>query len=124
MFIAVLLIHIIAAVSVGPVLLLPFLVGTPAMCIVLRFLRFGAAGTLVTGIALWALLHLGHPAWLVISAALYVALCVVIAAVIEPAAEREGERPELRVRLLGGSLASCALMLAIIVLMTLRPGEA
>lgn len=124
MFTVIFLLHIIAAVSVGPILSLPFLVRTPAMLVVLRFLRVGAIGTLVTGITLWALLHLGHPAWLLLSAALYVGLCVVIAAVLEPAAAREDERPDSPARLLGGSLASCALTLAIIVLMVLKPGEA
>lgn len=123
MFSIVLLVHIIAAVSVGPILMLPFLVKTPAMLAVLRFLRFGAAGILVTGITLWVVLHLGHPAWLVTSAILYVALCVLIGAVLEPAAERAGGGTNVRARLLAGSIASCVLTLVIIALMVLRPGE-
>lgn len=123
-FTIVFLLHVIAAISVGPILLLPFLVRTPAVLVAVKFLRFGAVGTLLTGIILWILLRAPHPAWLVLSAALYVALCVVIAAVVEPAAQRVAEKPEIRFRLLSASIASSALTLCIVALMVLRPGEA
>lgn len=123
MFSIVLLVHIISAVSVGPILALPFLVKTPAFLTLLKFLRAGAIGLLVTGITMWVLLHLGHPAWLVISAILFVLLCALIP-VLEGTAERADGGEKMRSRLLGGSIASCVLTLAIIVLMVLRPGEA
>jgi hypothetical protein len=121
MFLIYFLLHVMAAVSVGPILVLPFLTRSPALMTVLTFLRFSAAAVLLTGIALWLSLGAIHPAWLVTAFALFVVLAVVIAFVIDPAAERIASDSKLHARVLGASIASVVLTLAIITLMVLKP---
>jgi hypothetical protein len=119
-----LLFHILSAILIGPILALPLLTRTPVVVVILKFLRIGAIGLLVTGAWLWASLQLGHPAWLIVAVTAYVVLCIVIGAVLEPAAVRMETQPDFHARLLVWSWVSCALTLSIIVLMVLRPGEA
>ena len=116
--------HVLAAIGVGPIFTLPLLANAPAaLRAVLVLLRFGAGLTLLTGIWLWVDMSLGHPAWLILSVALYAAVIALIAVGLAPAEHASSVDPRLRrrVRLVG--VASSVLTLCIAGLMVLRPGE-
>jgi hypothetical protein len=118
----VLLCHVLAAIAVGPIFTLPLLADAPAaMRTVLILLRFSAGLTLVSGIALWVDLIPGHPSWLYASLALFLLIVIVIALVIEPAANAVLEKPELRRRIRWGGIAASGLTLSLGALMVLRP---
>lgn len=121
MFVVYYLLHVLAAVSVGPTLILPFLARSPAMLTVLTFLRFSAIAILLTGIALWLSLGAIRPMWLIASFVLFVALGALIAFFIEPAAHRIASEPRAYARVLAGSITCSALTLIIVSLMVLRP---
>jgi hypothetical protein len=115
--------HVLAAIGVGPIFTLPLLANAPAaLRAVLVLLRFGAGLTLLTGIWLWVDMSLGHPAWLILSVALYAAVIALIAVGLAPAEHASSVDPRLRrrVRLVG--VASSLLTLCIAGLMVLRPG--
>ena len=115
------LLHVLAAVSVGPTLMLPFLVRSPALLTVLTFLRYSAIAILLTGIALWLSLGAIRPMWLIVAFVLFVALGALIAFFIEPAAHRIASDPKAHSRVLAGSITCSALLLIIVTLMVLRP---
>jgi hypothetical protein len=121
MFVALYLLHVLAAVSVGPTLMMPFLARSPAMLTVLTFLRFSAIAILLTGIALWLALGAIHPMWLIVSFALFVVLAALFAFFVHPAADRVASDPRAYGRVLGGSIACSILTLVIVSLMVLRP---
>jgi hypothetical protein len=123
-FATVLLCHVLGAIGVGPIFTLPFLAKTPtALHAVLVLLRFGAGATLVSGILLWVVLKPGHPFWIYLSSALFLAVIALIAFVLAPAVDRVSDEPEMRGRVRWAGIASSALVLCIAALMVLRPGE-
>jgi hypothetical protein len=120
----ILLCHVLAAIGIGPIFILPFLTKTPAaLHAVLVFLRFGAGASLLSGILLWIALKPAHPLWLYLSSALFAAVLAAIAVVVSPAASRIADEPLMRGRVRWGGLAASALTLGIAALMVLRPGE-
>ena len=124
LFATVLVCHVLGAIGVGPIFTLPFLANTPAaLHAVLVLLRAGAGATLLSGILLWIVLKPGHPLWLYLSSALFVALIVLIGFVIAPAVNRLSDEPEMRGRVRWAGIASSALVLCVAALMVLRPGE-
>jgi hypothetical protein len=124
-FAAVLACHVLAAIGVGPIFTLPFLANTPtALHAVLVLLRFGAGTTLLSGILLWVVLKPGHPLWLYLSAALFLAVIASIGFVLAPAADAVSEKPELRSRIRWAGIAASAFTLGIAILMVLRPSWA
>lgn len=121
-FAIVLACHVLAALGVGPILTLPFLVNTPrALQVVLVLLRLGAGATLLSGILLWVVLKPVHPLWLYLSSALFLAVIASIAFVLSPAAKRISGEPEMRGRVRSVGIASSAVTLGIAALMVLRP---
>ena len=122
LFTIVLVCHVLGAIGVGPIFTLPFLAGTPAaLQTVLVVLRFGAGTALLSGIVLWIVLKPGHPDWLYLSSALFVAVIALIGVVLAPAAEAAAEMPVLRGRIRSAGIAASALTLGIAILMVLRP---
>ena len=124
LFATVLLCHVLGAIGVGPIFTLPLLAKIPtALHAVLVLLRFGAGATLVSGILLWVVLKPGHPLWLDLSSALFLAVIALIGFVLEPAINRSADEPEIWGRVRWAGIASSALVLCIAALMVLRPGE-
>ena len=114
--------HVLAAIGVGPIFTLPLLADSPAaLRAVLILLRFGAGLTLITGIWLWVAIAPGHPAWLLLSVALYAVVIALIAVGLAPGAHASSTdaRSVRRVRIVG--IASSFLTLCIAALMVLRP---
>jgi hypothetical protein len=113
---------VLGAIGVGPIFTLPVLAIAPtALHAVLVVLCFGAAATLLSGILLWVVLKPVHPLWLSLSSALFLAVIVSIAFVLEPAANVVAEKPELRSRIRLTGIAASALTLGIGALIVLRP---
>jgi hypothetical protein len=118
----VLLCHVLAAIAVGPIFALPLLANAPAaLHAVLILLRFAAGLTLVSGIALWAVLKPVAPSWLYVSLALFLLIVAAITLVIEPAANAVSVNPALRRRIRWAGIAASGFTLSIAALMVSRP---
>lgn len=115
--------HVVAALAVGPIFALPFLVDMPAaLRAVLIVLRVGAVGALVTGTALWIVLGLRYPPWLCVSVAIYLAIVAVVGLGLAPAAKRLPGSTAARSQVRITSVVACTLTIGLVALMVLRPG--